>query len=52
MENARQELPDVEYATGMTEAVQGADLVCVLTEWEEFRNADPHALGGLVAAAA
>jgi len=29
--------------------VTGADLVCVLTEWEEFRNADPIALGELVA---
>ena len=28
---------------------RGADLVCVLTEWEEFRNADPDALGELVA---
>ena len=27
----------------------GADLVCVLTEWAEFRNADPVALGELVA---
>ena len=33
----------------MTDAVTGADLVCVLTEWEEFRYADPHALGELVA---
>ena len=33
----------------MTDAVAGADLVCVLTEWEEFRNADPNALGELVA---
>ena len=32
----------------MTEAVQGADLVCVLTAWEEFRYADPHGVGGLV----
>ncbi len=47
MENARQELPELEYATSMTDAVQGADLVCVLTAWEEFRYADPHLVGGL-----
>jgi UDPglucose 6-dehydrogenase len=33
----------------MTEAVTGAELVCVLTEWAEFRNADPVTLGKLVA---
>jgi UDPglucose 6-dehydrogenase len=29
--------------------VTDADLVCVLTEWADFRNADPHAIGELVA---
>ncbi len=33
----------------MSAAVTGADLVCVLTEWAEFRNADPRAVGELVA---
>jgi UDPglucose 6-dehydrogenase len=47
MENARRELPDVTYAASLVEAVRGADLVCVLTEWEEFRHADPVALGEL-----
>jgi UDPglucose 6-dehydrogenase len=44
-ENARRDVPDVAYAKSIAEAVTGADLVCVLTEWEEFRNADPVALG-------
>ena len=48
MENARCELPDLEYAESMADAVRNADLVCVLTAWEEFRYADPHALGDLV----
>ncbi len=48
MDNARKELPEVTYADSMTAAVTGADLVCVLTEWAEFRNADPVALGELV----
>jgi UDPglucose 6-dehydrogenase len=47
--NAEREAPEVAYAKNLTEAVTGADLVCVLTEWEEFRNADPIALGKLVA---
>jgi UDPglucose 6-dehydrogenase len=45
MENARRQLSDVTYAPSMTDAVRDADLVCVLTEWEEFRYADPHVLG-------
>jgi UDPglucose 6-dehydrogenase len=49
MENARLDVGDVTYANTMNEAVAGADLVCVLTEWEEFRNADPRTLGNLVA---
>jgi len=47
LDNARREVPDVAYAKTLPDAVTGADLVCVLTEWEEFRNADPSALGGL-----
>ena len=46
-ENAVRELPDAEHADTMAAAVRDADLVCVLTEWEEFRYADPHALGQL-----
>ncbi|HET6212801.1 MAG TPA: UDP-glucose/GDP-mannose dehydrogenase family protein, partial [Micromonosporaceae bacterium] len=49
MANAVLEVPEVGYAKTLTSAVDGADLVCVLTEWEEFRNADPIALGRLVA---
>lgn len=50
MENAKRALPDVTYAKSMMEAVTDAELVCVLTEWAEFRNADPVALGEVVAA--
>ena len=49
MANAKQALPDVEYGATMDDVVTGADLVCVLTAWEEFRYADPVALGALVA---
>ena len=47
-ENARRMVPDVTYAGTLAEAVTAADLVCVLTEWEEFRNADPHTLARIV----
>jgi UDPglucose 6-dehydrogenase len=47
-ENAVRELPDAEHADTMVDAVKDADLVCVLTEWEEFRYADPTELGKLV----
>ena len=50
MANAAREVSDVTYAPNLTDAVSGAELVCVLTEWEEFRNADPNALGQLVSA--
>ncbi|HET8657616.1 MAG TPA: UDP binding domain-containing protein, partial [Micromonosporaceae bacterium] len=49
VENARRDVPQATYAKTLNDAVAGADLVCVLTEWEEFRNADPQALGALVA---
>src|SRR4051812_10169737 len=47
VENARRAVPELTYEATMNDAVQGADLVCVLTEWAEFRNADPVALGEL-----
>ncbi|MDQ7907703.1 UDP-glucose/GDP-mannose dehydrogenase family protein [Phytohabitans sp. ZYX-F-186] len=49
MENARAAQPDLAYESSMNDAVRGADLVCVLTEWADFRNADPVALGELAA---
>jgi UDPglucose 6-dehydrogenase len=50
MENARRVLPEATYEATMNDAVRGADLVCVLTEWSDFRTADPAALGTLAAA--
>jgi len=49
MDNARREVAEATYAKSIVDAVTGADLVCVLTEWEEFRNADPAVLGEIVA---
>src|SRR4029434_11217667 len=50
MELAKRALTDVTDAKSMQDAVAGAELVCVLTEWAEFRNADPVAMGEAVAA--
>jgi len=50
MVNAERELPDVCYAKTLTDALAGADLVCVLTAWDEFRYLDPAAVGELVGA--
>jgi UDPglucose 6-dehydrogenase len=48
-DNARKAQPELTYEPSMADAVRDADLVCVLTEWADFRNADPVALGNLVA---
>jgi UDPglucose 6-dehydrogenase len=47
-DNARRDLPEVSYAVSTAEAVRDADVVLVLTEWEEFRHADPVALASTV----
>jgi UDPglucose 6-dehydrogenase len=48
MANAERQLTDATFAKSLVDAVTGADLVCVLTEWDEFRNVDPSALAPLV----
>ena len=48
MERARQEHPQLNYAPSMGEAAQGADVVLLLTEWAEFKDADPEDLGKVV----
>ena len=40
MAEAKKMLPDITYAANAYEAVTGADLVVVLTEWNEFRGLD------------
>ncbi|WP_045299462.1 UDP-glucose dehydrogenase family protein [Microbacterium trichothecenolyticum] len=48
MPNARRKYPELSYADSAEEAVERADAVALLTEWQEFRDADPAALGALV----
>jgi UDPglucose 6-dehydrogenase len=47
--NAHRAYPDLDYAPSLTDAVRGADVVVLLTEWQQFRDADPAELGDLVA---
>ena len=48
-DSARRKFPDLSYADSTDQAVSGADAVALLTEWQEFRDADPASLGALVA---
>ncbi|MFE4669345.1 UDP-glucose dehydrogenase family protein [Streptomyces sp. NPDC056716] len=45
MANAKRLFPTLAYADTATEAVRGAHVVLHLTEWREFRELDPAALG-------
>ncbi|MGK4908335.1 UDP-glucose dehydrogenase family protein [Streptomyces sp. PHES57] len=45
MENARAVFPTLGYADSALDAVRGADVVLHLTEWSEFKELDPAALG-------
>jgi UDPglucose 6-dehydrogenase len=46
--NARALFPTLRYAEDVESAVRDADLVLLLTEWEEFRQLDPESLGEVV----
>lgn len=48
MENAAKVYPDLDYAASTQDAVRDADVLALLTEWDEFREADPGVLGNLV----
>ncbi|WP_017570836.1 UDP-glucose dehydrogenase family protein [Nocardiopsis halotolerans] len=49
LERAREAHPELNYADSMLEAARGADVVLLLTEWAEFREANPEDLAGVVA---
>jgi UDPglucose 6-dehydrogenase len=50
IENARRRHPQLEFSTSTRDALRGADLVVLVTEWREYRNLDPVETGQLVAA--
>jgi len=47
-ENARSLFPTLHYAESAADACAGADVVLVLTEWDEFLTLDPHDIGARV----
>ncbi|GAB3794414.1 UDP-glucose/GDP-mannose dehydrogenase family protein [Humibacter antri] len=47
--NARARHPQLEYAEDTTDALRGADLVILVTEWPEYTGLDPIATRDLVA---
>ena len=47
--NAQRAHPELEYAGSLLGAAADADVLLVLTEWAEFRNADPEVIGKAVA---
>ena len=49
MENARRMHPQLTYAASVDEAVDGAEAVVVVTEWQQFRELDPAATAAKVA---
>ena len=49
VENAQRIWPDLTYAETAEEAATGADLVLLLTEWQQYRDLDPTAFGAIVA---
>jgi UDPglucose 6-dehydrogenase len=49
IDNARKKWPDLQFTDTAEEAVGGAELVLVLTEWAEYVGLDPEAVGSLVA---
>ena len=48
MDNARAKFPELGYADSLADAVADADLVMLLTEWQEFRAMDPETIGAVV----
>jgi UDPglucose 6-dehydrogenase len=49
VDNARRAWPDLRFAATAEEAAAGAEVVVLLTEWNEYRRLDPEAFGRLVA---
>ncbi|MFI6476863.1 UDP-glucose dehydrogenase family protein [Nonomuraea sp. NPDC050663] len=49
LDNARKAHPELSYATSAVEAARGANVVLLLTEWNEFVQLDPEELGAVVA---
>ena len=49
MANARKKHPELHYVASLDDAVVGADIVMLLTEWDEFKKMSPELIGQVVA---
>jgi UDPglucose 6-dehydrogenase len=49
LDNARRVHPELEYGENALDTARGADVVVLLTEWSEFREIAPEAMGSVVA---
>ncbi|WP_395109367.1 UDP-glucose dehydrogenase family protein [Actinomadura sp. SCN-SB] len=49
MRNARRVHPSLDFADSVLDAVRDAHAVLLLTEWQEFKDLDPHELADAVA---
>jgi UDPglucose 6-dehydrogenase len=49
MPNAAKKRPQLRYASSVSDAATGADLVLHLTEWSDYQAIDPAALGNVAA---
>lgn len=49
VENARRQHPQLTLTTSLDDALRGADVIVLVTEWPEFRHLDPVAVRSLVA---
>ena len=49
MDNARRSYPELDYADSTLDAARDADVVVLLTEWNEFRDIEPDALAAVTA---
>jgi UDPglucose 6-dehydrogenase len=49
LSNAARRFPELHYEPDTDKAVENADVLLVLTEWQEYVRLDPYALSGLVA---
>ena len=50
MGNAARVFPTLDYAASLDDALRGAELVVLATEWAEFKELDPNRAGELVGA--
>lgn len=48
--NAQRKWPDLRFVDDVEQALRGAEIVLVLTEWQEYVDLDPAVIGDLVAA--